>query len=78
LTFVAFDGAQTSASRTLTVRVFVNPAASSTVYCDAKRWVDDTSVSYLTGDITQDCKVDYKDLATLILQWLVCNSPDCM
>ncbi|MEN6384637.1 MAG: right-handed parallel beta-helix repeat-containing protein [Phycisphaerales bacterium] len=29
------------------------------------------------GDINADCKIDYKDLAIIAENWLVCSGPDC-
>jgi len=70
-----FDGANAVGWTVLTLKAYANPGTGSTIYCDARKWVGFTA---LAGDINTDCKVDYRDLATLALQWLVCNSPDCM
>jgi hypothetical protein len=77
LTLTVYDGAVNSV-KTLIVRVFPMPDATGSVYCDAKVFVDNGSSTWLAGDVNQDCKVNYKDLATLAFQWLLCNSPDCM
>jgi hypothetical protein len=29
------------------------------------------------GDLTGDCKIDFKDFAILAENWLICNGPDC-
>jgi hypothetical protein len=78
LTLTASDGANTTAAKTLTVNVYNMPTATNGLYCLAKVWIDNGSSTWLAGDVNQDCVVNYKDLATLAFQWLLCNSPDCM
>lgn len=71
----ASDGARSSAWVYLIVRAYDSPAANPTVYCDAIKWIGFTA---MTGDLNSDCKVDYKDLVSLVNQWLTCNSMDCL
>ena len=74
LQLTAYDGANTQGYAVLTVKVFPHPTATNTVYCDAQSFVGFTA---MTGDMNNDCKVDYKDLAILASQWLSCNSLSC-
>jgi hypothetical protein len=71
-----FDGSQHGYTY-VSVRIY-DLATNPSAYCDAYKWVHNSDSATLAGDLNNDCKVDGKDFAAFVLNWLACNSADCI